>query len=172
MGRAVESDQTQAVLSSDPLAIFIESGDTSTARTLSWCPLNSVTFLLSSAFHTCTRPPLVPLTIHFPSRDTAMLKTRSPASIGLPASMPSSTRHRRTFRSTLPLTTCFPSTRNTTESTLPRPSISMVFAEEGWTSLDSRLLVSIPFIVSPGTHHSLIASRFLQTFSIRESERW
>ena len=59
--------------------------------------------------------------------------------------MPFSTRQRRIFPSTSPLTTCFPSTRNATDDTPPRPSILIVFAEEGRTSLDSRLLVSIPY---------------------------
>ena len=88
-----------------------------------------------------------------------------------PLAYPSLTRQRRIFPSSPPLTTCFPSTRSVTDHMLHQLSILIVFPE-GWTSLDSRLLVSIPFIISPSTHHSLTASRFLQTLSVRESERW
>ena len=148
----VERDQTQAVLSSDPLAIFVGSDDKSTAFTQLLCALILATLFPSSAFHTCTCPSLVPPTIHFPSRDTAMLKTVLPTSVGVPTSVPSLTRQRRIFPSLSPLTTYFPSTRNATKYIQPRPSISVIFEEEGCTSLDTGFLVSISFIISPGTY--------------------
>ena len=80
----VESDQTQAVLSTELVRILVPSGETSIADTQPLCPLNSVTFLWLSASHTITLPSHVPLTIHFPSRDAAILKTSHPASIGVP----------------------------------------------------------------------------------------
>ena len=109
----VDSDQTQTVLSSDPVAILVPSGETSTARMQLLCALKSVTFSWLSAFHTVTWPLSVQLMIHFPFRDAAMFQTIPPASIGVPTSVPSSTFQHRIFCSLPPLTTCFPARRAT-----------------------------------------------------------
>jgi hypothetical protein len=122
-----ESDQTQALESSDPLAILIPSGETSTVRTRSSCALNLLTCEWLFASHTRTQPSRVPLTIHFPSRDTATLRTLLPASIGLPTSLPFSTRQRRIFPYPSPLTTCCSSTRNATECVPGSLLISIFF---------------------------------------------
>ena len=145
----VESDQTQAVLSTELVRILVPSGETSIADTQPLCPLNSVTFLWLSASHTITLPSHVPLTIHFPSRDAAILKTSHPASIGVPFFPPSPTRQRRIFPSLPPLTTCCPSPRNATEYMTPAPSISIGFPPFCCTAERlSLVLLASPLIVA------------------------
>ena len=128
----VESNQTQAVLSVDPAAISVASGETSTARTQLRCPLNPSLFWVALHIlhrHLATiRPAHDPL--HFLLRNTAISIT-GPAVIGVPTSLPSSTRQlpeRRILPSLPPLTICLSSTRSAAYYMTSRASISIGFA--------------------------------------------
>ena len=105
---AHSSYQQVTVLSSDPLAIFVESGDMSTAFTVLWS---------RSLF--CSRPRSTPAPVLLPSRSRSTFHFATPQYCRPLVYPPPCRLQLINVEYFLPLTTCFPSTRNTIDSTLP-----------------------------------------------------